>query len=126
MRTIFHFIYKRVMLCDILIFHYDCNNNAFNGGTLLLILFLIQNIDKRQLIDTKIPLKEKTSICLYLHLEYHTIVPKSISPTHLTFTFMDNPSFILNVKDNKCSGTLSLLSTSISNLSIIAAAIDFI
>ena len=58
MRKIFHFIYKeRVMLCDILIFRYDCNNIAFNGGTLLLILFFIQNIDKRQLIDTNIPLK---------------------------------------------------------------------
>ena len=127
MRKIFHFIYKeRVMLCDILIFRYDCNNIAFNGGTLLLILFFIQNIDKRQLIDTNIPLKETTSVCLYLHLQYHIIVPKSISPRHLSFTFTNNPSFILNVKDSKCLGTLSLLSTSISNLSITAAAIDFI
>ena len=40
MRKIFHFIYKeRVMLCDILIFHYDCNNIALNRGTLLILFF---------------------------------------------------------------------------------------
>ena len=70
--------------------------------------------------------KKKKSTYLHLQVEYYMIADHLISSTRLCLTFTGSPPFILNVKDNKCSGTLSLLSTSIPNLSSTDAAMDFI